>query len=94
MKDLTEIRGELDQVDREIVALFEKRMALAAQVAQHKMNAGLPVLDRSREDAVLQSRTNMLQDARLAEDVRELFECLMAQSRREQERLMKEAGAC
>lgn len=94
MKDLTEIRGELDQVDREIVALFEKRMALAAQVAQYKMNAGLPVLDRSREESVLQSRTNMLQDARLAEDVRELFECLMAQSRREQERLMKEAGAC
>lgn len=94
MKDLTEIRRELDQVDQEIVALFEKRMMLAAQVAQYKMNAGMPVLDRSREEAVLHSRANMLQDPRLAEDVRELFECLMTLSRREQEQLMKEAGIC
>lgn len=94
MKDLTEIRGELDQVDREIVHLFEKRMALAAQVAQYKIGAGLPVLDASREEQVLASRTAMLEDARFAPDVHTLFECLMALSRGEQERIVKEAGVC
>lgn len=94
MKDLTEIRGELDQVDREIVYLFEKRMALAAQVAHYKIGAGLPVLDASREEAVLASRSAMLEDPRFTQDVRTLFECLMALSRGEQERIVKEVGTC
>ncbi|MBQ8654136.1 MAG: chorismate mutase [Clostridia bacterium] len=94
MRELTEIRMDLDQVDREIVALFEKRMGLAAQVAEYKIAKGMPVLDRSREDMVLQSRMSMLEDGRFAPGVRELFECLMALSRREQERLVKEAEQC
>ena len=36
MRDLREIRQELDQVDREMVRLFEKRMNLALEVAQYK----------------------------------------------------------
>lgn len=94
MRELTDIRKDLDQVDREIVALFEKRMALAAQVAQYKIAKGMPVLDRSREEIVLQSRASMLKESRFHGEVRELFECLMALSRREQERLVKEAEQC
>lgn len=93
MRELMDIRMDLDQVDREIVALFEKRMALAAQVAQYKIARDMPVLDRSREEIVLASRVSMLKDGRFSGDVRELFECIMALSRREQERLVQEAKA-
>ena len=31
MRDLSEIRVDIDRVDREIVALFEERMALKAR---------------------------------------------------------------
>ena len=94
MRELTDIRKDLDQVDREIVTLFEKRMGLAAQVAAYKISQGMPVLDASREDAVLASRAAMLQEPRFAPEVRELFTCLMALSRCEQERLVKEAEQC
>lgn len=94
MKDLAALRQELDQVDREIVALFEKRMAISAQVANCKISAGLPVLDRSREEQVLASRAAMLEDARFADDVQQLYTCIMALSRQEQARLMKEASVC
>lgn len=92
MRELADIRKDLDQVDREIVALFEKRMGLTTQVAQYKISKGMPVLDRSREEIVLQSRASMLEDSRFCGEVRELFECIMALSRREQERLVKEAA--
>ncbi|MBQ8556840.1 MAG: chorismate mutase [Clostridia bacterium] len=92
MKELADIRKELDSVDREIVALFEKRMLLCREVAQYKITRGLPVLDRSREEQVLENRASMLSDPYWRDSVRELFEGIMALSRAEQEQLLREAG--
>lgn len=91
MKELEEVRQELDAVDREIVRLFEQRMLLARDVVTYKMAHGMPVLDRSREEAVLASRAAMLEDAHWAESVRNLYEEIMRLSRAEQERILKEA---
>lgn len=90
MKELQELRQELDQLDREIVALFEQRMAIARQVARYKLAHDLPVLDQSREAQVIASREAMLSSAALAPSLRELFETIMALSRQEQEALIRE----
>lgn len=91
MKELAQIRRELDQTDRALVALFEQRMNLSRQVAAYKLAHGLPVLDASREAQVLESRRAMLKDSAWAPAVTELYETLMALSRREQGRLTAEA---
>lgn len=91
MSRLDEIRNELDEIDREIVALFEKRMELARSVAEYKLANGMPVLDRSREAAVLASRAAMLKDAYWSGNVCALYETIMAQSRSEQEKCIREA---
>ncbi|MBQ7849216.1 MAG: chorismate mutase [Clostridia bacterium] len=92
MKDLQETRLALDAVDREIVRLFEQRMTLARDVAAYKLERGMPVLDRSREVQVLESRCAMLQDPHWAPSVRALYEQIMALSRQEQQRLIEEAN--
>ena len=88
MKGLEELRRELDEVDRELVRLFEQRMTIAGQVAACKIAEGRPVLDRTREEAVLASRAAMLENPAWEADVRRLFETLMALSRGEQRRIM------
>ena len=40
VKDLNIIRQEIDQVDQELVALLEKRIALVTQVAAYKRATG------------------------------------------------------
>ena len=40
MKDLSKIREEIDQIDRQMVALYEARMNLAAEVAEYKISVG------------------------------------------------------
>lgn len=92
MKSLEESRAAIDAVDREIVRLFEERMTLCRDVARYKIANGLPVLDRSREEKVLESRAAMLQDPCWADSVRTLFEQVMALSRAEQEKLLKDEG--
>lgn len=91
MRELEEIRRELDETDRTLVRLFEQRMALCREVARTKMATGKAVLDRSREEQVLDSRAAMLQDPALAPAVRRLYELLMTLSREEQTRMMEEA---
>ena len=38
--DLSEIRVQLDGIDRQIVDLYEKRMELCEQVAEFKIKSG------------------------------------------------------
>ncbi len=91
MKDLQETRQELDAVDREIVRLFERRMNISREVAAYKIAHGMQVLDRSREEQVLDSRGRMLDDPYWAPAVHALYERIMALSRAEQQKLVEEA---
>ena len=52
--DLSEIRNQIDGIDRELVDLFCRRMALSAQVADYKKENNLPVYVPARERAILQ----------------------------------------
>ena len=89
MKSLEESRAAIDQVDREIVRLFEERMMLCRDVAKYKIAHGMAILDRSREEQVLDSRCAMLEDAYWAPALREMFEQLMALSRAEQQKMVE-----
>lgn len=90
MKDLSQLRQEIDIIDRQLVALFEQRMAVTQQVGKYKLAQGLPVLDRSREEQVLAEKAALLQDKNLTADVTDLFEAIMAISRRQQQKLLDE----
>ena len=59
MKDISVLREEINETDREIVDLFKKRMAIAAGVAEYKKANSLPVLDAARERALLARISDM-----------------------------------
>lgn len=82
MKDLKEIRAEIDSVDKELVSLYEKRMALTEQVADYKLSTGKKVFDKAREEEKLEKVTSMVDDPFLKRGTRELFEHLMSMSRK------------
>ena len=85
--DLQELRIELDKIDREMTALFARRMRVCEDVARYKMTVGKPVLDASREKQKLQSVADQL-----PEDLQEygvnLYSVMMELSRSAQTRLM------
>ena len=45
--DLDELRKEIDAVDRQIVALFEKRMEISERIAAYKQKVGMQVRMKS-----------------------------------------------
>ena len=54
MDTLEQARAEIDAVDAQLAALFERRMAAVLSVAQYKQAHGLPVYDAAREAVVLE----------------------------------------
>ena len=57
MRTLEELRVEIDRIDQQMVQLFEERMQVVAEVMAVKKAAGLPILDASREEAVVAKNT-------------------------------------
>ena len=92
MSQLEEYRDQIDAVDKELVALFRRRMDITAKVGQYKLERQMPVLDAARERRVVEARTAMVDDATLKADVAELYASIMAISRRQQRRLVHEGA--
>lgn len=53
MKDLGEIRIEIDKIDTELIELFKKRMDCAKAVGIYKKENNIPVLNQNRENEIL-----------------------------------------
>lgn len=53
MRDLSEIRKDIDQIDDELIALFKRRMDCAKEVGIYKKANNIPVLNQKREDEIL-----------------------------------------
>lgn len=92
MRDLTELRDEIDKIDRQIVELYQQRMEIAAEVAEYKIQTGKKVFDREREESKLQTLTAMAVSPFNRYGIRELFEQIMAMSRKRQYQLLTEHG--
>lgn len=92
MKDLQESRKEIDSIDSEIVSLFERRMEVCKDVAEYKLRTGKAVLDRQRELDKIKTLKNKASSDFYAHGVEELFEQIMAMSRKMQYKLLTEEG--
>jgi chorismate mutase len=84
--ELARCRAEIEQIDNEVVALFAKRLVLGKRTGELKRAAGLPILDPTREAAVIRRVAEHAREAGLpAEPIREIFWHVVGMSRRAQE---------
>ena len=51
--DIQELRGRIDKIDDELVALFLRRMEVSAQIGAYKKERGLPIFVPEREQEKL-----------------------------------------
>lgn len=92
MKDLKELREEIDKIDRQIVALYQERMEIATGVAEYKIETGKKVFDKEREESKLATLTALGDSDFNKNGIRELFEQIMSMSRKRQYQLLTAHG--
>lgn len=90
--DLLQLRDQLDDIDEQIVHLYEKRMDICREVAEYKIENGKQVLDKEREKSKLQTLKAMASNDFYRHGVEELFEQIMSMSRKLQYQLLSKRG--
>ncbi|MCM1245749.1 MAG: prephenate dehydratase [Roseburia sp.] len=84
MLDLIEARKNIDEIDQQIVELFEKRMAESNEVAKYKLKTGKAVYDKEREDTKLENLGLFASSEFNKKAITELFSQIMSISRKYQ----------
>lgn len=86
LTELAQCRDEIERIDNEIITLLARRLTLGKRTGDLKRSAGLPILDPTREAAVIRRVSEKARDAGLpSEPVREMFWQIVGMSRRAQE---------
>jgi len=86
MNDLDNLRKQIDEIDTELVKLFERRMEQSLQIAEYKIRENIPILDEEREKAVIEKNTMRLKNRELNEELREFFSTIIRLSKKIQNR--------
>lgn len=92
MRDLLQLRDEIDEIDSQIVELYKRRMAIVEEVAIYKISVGKKVFDKERETTKLEKLGEKVDTPFLKHGVLELFEQIMSMSRKRQYQLLTEYG--
>ncbi len=87
---LEELRVRIDEIDKQIVELFEERMEICEAVGRFKLETGKAVFDKQREIEKLSTVEALATTSLNKVGTRELFEQIMSVSRKLQYRLITE----
>lgn len=90
--DLSTLRNEIDRIDSQLVQLYEQRMEICSQVAEYKIENGKKVFDKTREEEKLARVRSLTHNDFNSQGVTELFEQIMAMSRKLQYQMLESHG--
>ena len=90
MNKLEEYRKEIDLIDKEMIALFERRMDIARKVGEYKKENNMEILNSKREEEVIEKNVNSLKNKEYKNVTRKFFENIMELSRSLQKNIIKE----
>lgn len=89
MNELEKCRQEIDEIDKQLIELFEKRMDVAVRVAGYKVDNEFPIYNSVRESQVISKNVDRLKEEKYEILARRFFIGLMELSRELQEEVIK-----
>ena len=92
MTDLQKTRAAVDEIDREIAELFEKRMRLTEDIAEYKLEHGMRVVDPEREEEMYRELRSMASTEFNAIGIQEVLKQIISISRKRQYQIQTENG--
>ena len=88
MNELENLREKIDTIDKEMIALFEKRMDIVADIAAYKIKNNLPVLNQNREDIVVSKVKSTVKNKDYADSAADLIKNIMEISKKFQQKII------
>lgn len=85
MMTLEQAREEINNVDKEIAVLFQRRMKAVEAVIDYKLANGLQIFDAAREAQVIEKNTALIKDPKLVGYFRDFIISMMDISKKYQQ---------
>ncbi len=89
MKTIENYRNEIDEIDNELIKLFEKRMDILRLVAQYKKENNIDIFNQSRENEVLKKSLENIENKDYEKYAIEYMKKIMELSKKFQFNLIK-----
>lgn len=77
MKDLEQCRREIDEIDQQLIKLFEQRMNVSKDVVTYKLAHGMEIFQPEREKAVIEKNADRIENPDLREYARNFVQDVM-----------------
>lgn len=77
MTRLEQARVIINEVDKEIAALFEKRMKAVEDVIIYKIENDMPIFDSSREKQVIEKNSAYITEEKYVESYKKFIQMMM-----------------
>ena len=91
MDSLQDARQKINEIDKEMAALFESRMQAVKVIAEYKKERGLPIFDAAREQAVIEKNSAYIRDYDIRSYYVRFLQDEMAVSKQYQEHIISGA---
>lgn len=85
--DIKELRQQINEIDTQLTALYNKRMGVSLEVAKYKIENNMPVLDKARERELLE-RVAKMSEPEIANYTRMLYSDILTLSRSYQHKII------
>ncbi|MDF2673497.1 MAG: PheA, partial [Clostridiales bacterium] len=92
MEDLKALRAQINEIDEALVDLFIKRMEVVQRVAKYKIDNSMEVLDRGREEQIINKHLSNIEDVNTKAELHEFLEDLLSISRKAQQKLIRKSA--
>ena len=87
MTELESARAEINNIDKQMAELFERRMEMSAKIGNYKRKHALPVLDSQRERELTEKNLSYIKNDMLKPLYIEFLTKLMELSRKYQSKM-------
>ena len=87
MTELESARAEINDIDKQMAELFERRMEMSAKIGNYKRKHALPVLDSQRERELTEKNLSYIKNDMLKPLYIEFLTKLMELSRKYQSKI-------
>lgn len=82
MGELDMLRNEIDELDRELAEVLEKRMNVVMRIMEAKKRMGIPVFNREREHEVIEKVGSYVENKQFRDEIESILQKIMACSRK------------
>ena len=89
MSKLDEARLKINEIDKEMAKLFERRMEASHAVAEYKIENGLSIEDSKREDEIITKNSEFIKSDEIKEYYISFIKEVLNESKKYQSRLIK-----